>query len=89
MNAERGCRLELFMCECFERKGSAQNSSKTSCKREAYLYLRGMVPFGTVPKSLVNAAKILFVHTLWKNIANMTLASHVLETLTLILLTMH
>ena len=56
INGERGCRLELFMRECFERKGSAQNVSKRSCKREAYPYLRGMVPYRTVPKSRVNAA---------------------------------
>ena len=58
MNGERGCRLELFMCECFERKGSAQNGSKASCKREAYPYLRGTVPYRTVPKPRVNAALI-------------------------------
>ena len=34
MNGERGCRLELFMRECFERKGSVQNGSTSSCKRE-------------------------------------------------------
>ena len=44
INGERGCRLELFMRGCFERNGSAQNSSKRSFKREAYLYLRGTVP---------------------------------------------
>ena len=43
------------MTECFERNGSAQNGSKTSCKREAYPYLRGTVPHRTVPKSRVNA----------------------------------
>ena len=43
MNGERGCRLELFMRECFERNGSAQNGSKASCRREAYPYLRGTV----------------------------------------------
>ena len=53
---ERGCRSELFMRECFERNGSAQNGSKASCKREAYPYLRGTVPYRTVPKSHVNAA---------------------------------
>ena len=36
MNGEISCRLELLMRECFERKGSAHNGSKTSCKREAY-----------------------------------------------------
>jgi len=36
MNGERGCRLELFMREYIERNCSAQNGSKTSCKREAY-----------------------------------------------------
>ena len=41
MNGERSCRLELFMRECFERNGSAENGSKASCKREAYPYLRG------------------------------------------------
>ena len=56
MNGERGCRLELFVRECLERNGSAQNGSKASCKREAYSYLRGTVPYKTVPKSCVNAA---------------------------------
>ena len=55
---ERGCHVELFMRECFERNGSAQNGSKASCKREAYPYLRGTVPYRTVPKSRVNAALI-------------------------------
>ena len=50
MNGERGCRLELFMRECFERNGSTQNGSKTSCKREAYPCLRETVPYRTVPK---------------------------------------
>ena len=58
---ERGCHLELFMRECFERNGSAQNGSKASCKREAYPYLRGTVPYRTVPKSRVNAALDRFV----------------------------
>ena len=44
INGEIGCRLELFICGCFERNGSAQNVSKRSCKREAYPYLRGTVP---------------------------------------------
>ena len=56
MNGERGCRLELFLREFFERNGSAQDGSKTSCKREAYPYLRGTVPYRVVPKSYVNAA---------------------------------
>ena len=56
MNGERGCRLELFMRECFERNGSAQDGSRPSCKRAAYPYLRGTVPYRTVPKSRVNAA---------------------------------
>ena len=56
MNGEKGCKLELFMRECFERNGSAQNGSKASCKREAYPYLRGTVPYRTVAKSRVNAA---------------------------------
>ena len=56
MNGERGCRLELFMRECFERNGPVQDGSKTSCKREAYTCLRGTVPYRTVPKSRVNAA---------------------------------
>ena len=56
MNGERGCRLELFMRECFERNGSAQNGSKRSCKREDYPYLRGTVPYRIVPKSRVSAA---------------------------------
>ena len=55
---ERGCRLELFMRGSFERNGSAQNGSKRSCKREAYPYLRGTVPYKTVPKSRVNAALV-------------------------------
>ena len=58
MNGKRGCRLELFMRECFERNGSAQNGSKASCKREAYPYLHGTVPYRTVPKSRVNVALI-------------------------------
>ena len=45
----RGCRLELFMRECFERNGSAPDDSKTSCKREAYR---------AVPKYRTNAALI-------------------------------
>ena len=49
MNGERGCRLELFMRECSERIGSAQNGSKASFKGEAYPYLRGTVPYRTVP----------------------------------------
>ena len=53
MNGERGCHLELFMRECFERHGSAQNGSKASCKREAYPYLRGTASDRTVPKSRV------------------------------------
>ena len=44
------------MHECFERNSSAQNGSKASCKREAYPYLRGTVPYRTVPKSHVSAA---------------------------------
>ena len=56
MNGERGYRLELFMRECSERNGSAQNGSKRSCKREAYPYLSGTVPYRTVPKSRVKAA---------------------------------
>ena len=55
-NGDRGCRLELFMCECFEWDDSAQNGSKASCKREAYPFLRGTVPRRTVPKSRVNVA---------------------------------
>ena len=31
---ERDCRLELFMRKYFERNGSVQNGSKTSCKRK-------------------------------------------------------
>ena len=53
---ERGCRLELFMRECFERNGSALNGSKASGKWEAYPYLRGTAPYRTVPKSRVSAA---------------------------------
>ena len=41
-NGGRGCRLELFMRECFERNGFAH----------------GTVPHRTVPKSRVNAALI-------------------------------
>ena len=45
MNGERGCRLELFICEYMERNCSAQNFSKI-CKQEAYPYLqnRSKVP---------------------------------------------
>ena len=42
--------FELFMHEYIERNGSAQNGSKTSCELEAYPYLRGTVPYRTVPK---------------------------------------
>ena len=56
INGEKGCRLELFMRGRFERNGSVQNSPKRSCKREAYPYLRGTVPYRIVPKSRVNAA---------------------------------
>ena len=56
IHGERVCRLELFMHGCFERNGSAKNGSKRSCKREAYPYLRGTVPYRTVPKSRANAA---------------------------------
>ena len=56
INRERHCRLELLMRGCFERNGSVQNGSKRSCKRVAYPYLRGTVPYRTVPKSRVNAA---------------------------------
>jgi len=48
MNGERSCRLELSTREYIERNGSAQKGSKISCKREAYPYLRGMVPYKTV-----------------------------------------
>ena len=70
MNGERGCRLELFVRECFERNSSAQNGSKASCKREAYPYLRGTVPYRTVPKSRVNAALVSMqvLHILYKYI---------------------
>ena len=63
-NGGKRCRLELFMCECFERNGSAQNGSKTSCKREAYPYLRRRVPYRTVPEPRASAAfvsSILFL----------------------------
>ena len=56
MNGERGCRLDMFMCECSERNGSTQNGSKASCKRKVYPYLHGTAPYRTVPKSRVNAA---------------------------------
>ena len=56
MNGERGCRLVLFMREYIEGNGSAQNGSKTSCKREAYPYLHGTVAYRIVPKSLVSVA---------------------------------
>ena len=62
MNGERGCRLELFMRECLERNGSAQNGSKASCKREAYPYLRGTVPYRTGPKSRVNAVGVYILY---------------------------
>ena len=58
INVERGCRLKLFMGGYSERSGSAQNGSNRSCKREAYLYLHGTVPYRTVPKSRVNAASV-------------------------------
>ena len=58
MNEERGCRLELFMREYMEKNGSAQNGSKTSCKREAYPYLYGTVPQRAAPMSCINAALI-------------------------------
>ena len=64
INGERGCRLELFMCGCFERNGSAQNGPKRSCKREAYPYLRGTVPYRTVLTSRVNVALISTVEEL-------------------------
>ena len=54
INGERGCHLELFVRGCFERNGSAQNGSKGSCKREAYPYPRGTVPYRTVPNSRAN-----------------------------------
>ena len=34
MNGERDCRLELFMREYMERKGSAYNGAKISYKRD-------------------------------------------------------
>ena len=52
------------MCEYVERNGSAQDGFKTSCKREAYPYLRGKVPYRTVPKSHVNAAFVFIVPAL-------------------------
>ena len=58
MNGERGYRLELFIRECFGSNGSAQKGSKTSCKREAYPYLRRTVAYRNVPKSHVNAALV-------------------------------
>ena len=58
-----GCRLELFMREYMERNGSAQNSSKTSCKREARPYLHGTVSYRTRLKSRVNAPlNVLFFY---------------------------
>ena len=66
INGERGCRSELFIRGCFERNGSAQNCSERSCKREAYPYLRGTVPYSTVPKSRVNAAVSMFSSVLMK-----------------------
>ena len=50
MNGERGCRLEPFWREYIEMNCSTQNDSMKSCKREAYPYLHGMVPYRTVPK---------------------------------------
>ena len=50
INEERGCRLELFLQEYIERNGSAQNGAKTLCKRKAYPYLCGTVPYRTVPE---------------------------------------
>ena len=37
------------MREYIERNGSAKHGSKTSYKREAYPYLRGTIPYKTVP----------------------------------------
>ena len=48
---ERGCSLELIISEYMERNGSAQKGSKTSCQRKACPYLRGTLPYETVPKS--------------------------------------
>ena len=50
ITGERGCRLEFFMREYIKRDVSAQKGSKTLCKWEAYPYLRGTVPYRTVPK---------------------------------------
>ena len=55
------------MRECFGSNGSAQNGSKTSCKREAYPNLRGTVPYRTVPKSRVNVALISLSYFAHKN----------------------
>ena len=52
LNEKRGCRLELLMREYMERNCSTWKSSKTSCKREAYPYLRNTVPYRTTPKFL-------------------------------------
>ena len=59
MNGERGCRLELIMHEYIEMDGSAQNGSKTSCKRQAYPYIDRTIPYRTFLKSHVNAARVL------------------------------
>ena len=75
---------------CFERNGSAQNGSKRSCKRIAYPYLRGTVPYRSkVPckrslclsdegwKSSGRGTKIL--STQMKRIKNKEHSSEVLE----------
>ena len=48
------------MRECMERDGSAKNGSMTSCKREAYPYLYGTVPYRTVPKHSFKLSLKLF-----------------------------
>ena len=51
-------RLWFWNCSCVKAlKGTALHRTvfKASCKRESYPYLRGTVPYRTVPKSRVNA----------------------------------
>ena len=57
MNGDRGCRLELFVCEQIERNGSAQNGSETTGSlsvptRNGSIQNRFKVPGQTQPKIL-------------------------------------
>ena len=71
------CRLYVIaeppMRECMDRNGSVQSGSKKSCKREAYPYLCGTVPYRTVPKSTCKrnrrrgCSSIFLLYILYKN----------------------